>query len=231
MRTPKFNRWCDLDLRFKLNFKILRILWGDLLSSRLAGLDTTIGSQNSRGVVGSVPQVVVGMVIAQVLRVKQEHHSSQQKRHRASFLLSRLENIFARCLLYIMIELPPPNDKLLSNSANHAPATFGFQGMRPHMSPSLFPQRVSCAWAQFRTEEWPRRHWGCLLMQLMLQVRIVGEVGSSAEAGAMPKIAILQKLCCIEVTTQLPYEALVETINVSIFTIKQKQVFPFHKAG
>ena len=57
----------------------------------------------------------------------------------------------------------------------------------------------------------------------------------NAEAGAMPKIAIVQKPCCtmacyLEATCRLPYEALVEVINACLPT-KQKQVFPFHKAS
>ena len=46
----------------------------------------------------------------------------------------------------------------------------------------------------------------------------------------MPKIAIVQKPCYIEATCRRPYEALV-TGHQCMFTTKQKQIFPFHKAG
>ena len=44
----------------------------------------------------------------------------------------------------------------------------------------------------------------------------------NAEAGAKPKIAIVQKPCCIEATCRLPYEALVEAINERLPQNKSK---------
>ena len=44
----------------------------------------------------------------------------------------------------------------------------------------------------------------------------------NAEAGARPKIAIVQKPCYLESTCGLPYEALVEAINAGLPQKKSK---------
>ena len=53
----------------------------------------------------------------------------------------------------------------------------------------------------------------------------------NANAGAMPKIAIVQKPCYVEATCQLPYETLVEATNACLPQNKSKSFLSVSYAG